>query len=119
MPTEAANELLEPGSGAPDVKKILERVRASQNAARGKPASETDRADYIAAARRAAQAAAMEVDANPKQAAVKGEKKGARRKAIRLAKPARPAPSRATAGRSCLRSAPCCSPSWPFRLPER
>lgn len=77
MPTEAANELLEPGSGAPDVKKILERVRASQNAARGKPASETDRADYIAAARRAAQAAAMEVDANPKQATVKGEKKGA------------------------------------------
>ncbi|EJT02824.1 SEL1-like repeat protein [Rhizobium sp. CCGE 510] len=77
VPTDAANELLEPGSGAPDVKKILERVRASQSAARGKPAAETDRADYIAAARRAAQAAAMEVDANPKQAAVKAEKKGA------------------------------------------
>ncbi|MBY5353982.1 hemagglutinin [Rhizobium leguminosarum] len=77
VPTDAANELLEPGSGAPDVKKILERVRASQSAARGKPAGETDRADYIAAARRAAQAAAMEVDANPKQAAVKAEKKGA------------------------------------------
>ena len=77
MPSDASNELLEPGSGAPDVKKILERVRASQSAARGKPAAETDRADYIAAARRAAQAAAMEVDANPKQAAVKGEKKAA------------------------------------------
>ncbi|TAX90622.1 hemagglutinin [Rhizobium leguminosarum] len=77
VPTDAANELLEPGSGAPDVKKILERVRASQSAARGKPAGETDRADYIAAARRAAQAAAMEVDANPKQAASKAEKKGA------------------------------------------
>ncbi|MBP2447523.1 peptidoglycan-binding protein [Rhizobium leguminosarum] len=77
VPTDAANELLEPGSGVPDVKKILERVRASQSAARGKPAAETDRADYIAAARRAAQAAAMEVDANPKQAAVKAEKKGA------------------------------------------
>lgn len=76
VPTDAANELLEPGSGAPDVKKILERVRASQSAARGKPAAETDRADYIAAARRAAQAAAMEVDANPKQAG-KAEKKGA------------------------------------------
>ncbi|MDC9808462.1 MULTISPECIES: peptidoglycan-binding protein [Rhizobium] len=75
--TDAANELLEPGSGTPDVKKILERVRASQSAARGKPATETDRADYIAAARRAAQAAAMEVDANPKQTAVKSEKKGA------------------------------------------
>lgn len=74
MPPEAANEPLEPGSGAPDVKKILERVRASQNAARNnpKPASDTDRADYIAAARRAAQAAAMEVDAGANQ---KGEKK--------------------------------------------
>ncbi|MGR9551759.1 peptidoglycan-binding protein [Rhizobium leguminosarum] len=77
VPTDASNELLEPGSGAPDVKKILERVRASQSAARGKPAGETDRADYIAAARRAAQAAAMEVDANPKQPAGKAEKKGA------------------------------------------
>ncbi|QFY58995.1 hemagglutinin [Rhizobium grahamii] len=76
MPPEAANEPLEPGSGAPDVKKILERVRASQNAARTnpKPASETERADYIAAARRAAQAAAMEVDAGGKSGS-KGEKK--------------------------------------------
>jgi localization factor PodJL len=77
MPAEAANEPLEPGSGAPDVKKILERVRASQNAARTnpKPASDTDRADYIAAARRAAQAAAMEVDSSGKAGSVKGEKK--------------------------------------------
>jgi localization factor PodJL len=77
MPPEAANEPLEPGSGAPDVKKILERVRASQNAARNnpKPPSDTDRADYIAAARRAAQAAAMEVDAASKPGAKKGEKK--------------------------------------------
>ncbi|MBB3408334.1 localization factor PodJL [Rhizobium sp. BK316] len=66
VPAEAANELLEPGSGAPDVKKILERVRASQNAQRGKPATENDRADYIAAARRAAQAAATEIDSNAK-----------------------------------------------------
>lgn len=77
MPPEAANEPLEPGSGAPDVKKILERVRASQNAARTnpKPATDTDRADYIAAARRAAQAAAMEVDMGAKSGAQKGEKK--------------------------------------------
>ena len=77
MPAEAANEPLEPGSGAPDVKKILERVRASQNAARTnpKPESDTDRADYIAAARRAAQAAALEVDPSGKTASVKGEKK--------------------------------------------
>lgn len=82
VPAEAANELLEPGSGAPDVKKILERVRASQNAQRGKPATENDRADYIAAARRAAQAAAMEIDSNAKPAtraerrAAKPEKAG-------------------------------------------
>ncbi|MFS8048353.1 peptidoglycan-binding protein [Rhizobium sp. BR 314] len=63
MPTEEANELLEPGSGAPDIKKILERVRASQNTARGgRQPTENERADYIAAARRAAQAAAIEVD---------------------------------------------------------
>lgn len=82
VPAEAANELLEPGSGAPDVKKILERVRASQNAQRGKPTTENDRADYIAAARRAAQAAAMEIDSNAKPAtraerrAAKPEKAG-------------------------------------------
>jgi localization factor PodJL len=65
MPSEEANELLEPGSGAPDVRKILERVRASQTAARSGTVaapSESERADYIAAARRAAQAAASEAD---------------------------------------------------------
>ncbi|NTI27503.1 peptidoglycan-binding protein [Rhizobium rhizogenes] len=71
MPAEEANELIEPGSGAPDIKKILERVRASQNAARSgnaKQPSENERADYIAAARRAAQAAAMEVDQTQRSA---------------------------------------------------
>ncbi|MGZ9723016.1 SEL1-like repeat protein [Rhizobium miluonense] len=63
MPAEEANELLEPGSGAPDIKRILERVRASQTSARGgRQPTENERADYIAAARRAAQAAAVEVD---------------------------------------------------------
>lgn len=58
------NELLEPGSGAPDVRKILERVRASQQQSARQAAAEPrdDRADYIAAARRAAQAAAMEMN---------------------------------------------------------
>lgn len=55
----AADELLEPGTGVPDVKRILERVRASQGQAR-EPA-EGGHADYIAAARRAAQAAAREL----------------------------------------------------------
>lgn len=63
LPPEEANELLEPGSGAPDVRKILERVRASQaqRAAEGRGQDE-DRTDYIAAARRAAQAAAEEIE---------------------------------------------------------
>jgi localization factor PodJL len=59
---EVANQLLEPGSGVPDVKKILERVRAGQ-ADRNAPPSEVDKADFIAAARRAAQLAAEEADA--------------------------------------------------------
>ncbi|WP_438750404.1 peptidoglycan-binding protein [Pararhizobium sp. O133] len=58
---DMANQLLEPGSGVPDVKKILERVRAGQNARAAQP-SEGDKADFIAAARRAAQLAVEEVD---------------------------------------------------------
>ncbi|MFK0162937.1 peptidoglycan-binding protein [Rhizobium sp. NPDC090279] len=81
MPGEEANELLEPGSGAPDIKKILERVRASQNTSRSGNArqpTENERADYIAAARRAAQAAAMEVDQTQRStpASKKDAKKG-------------------------------------------
>jgi localization factor PodJL len=73
-----ANELLEPGSGAPDVRKILERVRASQQAAKpgASSAESNDRTDYIAAARRAAQAAAMEMD-RAQKAAPSGNKKTA------------------------------------------
>lgn len=78
---EEANELLEPGSGKPDVRKILEKVRARQGAesvrAEVKPevlgggsakpdakldAKLDDRMDFIAAARRAAQAAVNESD---------------------------------------------------------
>jgi localization factor PodJL len=81
MPGEEANELLEPGSGAPDIKKILERVRASQNTSRSgnvRQPTENERADYIAAARRAAQAAAMEVDQTQRSvsASTKDAKKG-------------------------------------------
>lgn len=61
LQADIETELLEPGSGAPDIKKILERVRASQAAAARSGATESDnRADFIAAARRAAQAAAQE-----------------------------------------------------------
>jgi localization factor PodJL len=69
LPDEA-NELLEPGSGKPDVRKILEKVRARQvtDTVQGemKPAPAAakgdDRMDFIAAARRAAQAAVHETD---------------------------------------------------------
>lgn len=78
LPPEEANELLEPGSGAPDVRKILERVRATQAAQRESgngngSASEGDRTDYIAAARRAAQAAANEMDRTYRSGAPKTE----------------------------------------------
>ncbi|CDZ67604.1 Putative peptidoglycan binding protein,Sel1 repeat protein [Neorhizobium galegae bv. orientalis] len=64
LPADRENDLLEPGSGAPDVKKILERVRASQAAGEFDTdrTSAAERADYIAAARRAAKAAAQEAD---------------------------------------------------------
>lgn len=64
LPPERENDLLEPGSGVPDVKKILERVRASQAAGdfESDRAATAERADYIAAARRAAKAAAQETD---------------------------------------------------------
>jgi localization factor PodJL len=64
LPADRENDLLEPGSGAPDVKKILERVRASQVAGEFDTdrTSAAERADYIAAARRAAKAAAQEID---------------------------------------------------------
>ncbi len=66
---EEANELLEPGSGKPDVRKILEKVRARQDAGAVRsdpktdmPSKVDDRMDFIAAARRAAQAAVNETD---------------------------------------------------------
>src|SRR5690606_16102674 len=61
---ESDNELLEPGSGQPDIKQILERVRAAQsNGQRRQPITSENRADIIAAARRAAAAAAAESEA--------------------------------------------------------
>lgn len=62
VPQEHENDLLEPGSGKPDVRKILERVRASQAVNAGTSAGDNERIDYIAAARRAAKAAAQETD---------------------------------------------------------
>jgi localization factor PodJL len=57
--TEDSSLLLEPGSGVPDIKKIMAKVRAGQKAsADASPVG--GQADVIAAARRAAQAAAQE-----------------------------------------------------------
>ncbi len=57
-----ANQPLEPGSGAPDLGAIMRRVRDERaQPARG-PGADASRADFIAAARRAAQAAAAEAE---------------------------------------------------------
>lgn len=74
---EEANQLLEPGSGVPDVRRILERVRAGQTTgARSTVSGEGDKAaQQIAAARRAAKIAAEEADAISRVApAKKGDK---------------------------------------------
>ncbi|RRI06385.1 peptidoglycan-binding protein [Mesorhizobium tamadayense] len=75
----AANRPLEPGSGAPDLNAIMKRVRDERG---GQPAKrgETDAAksDFIAAARRAAQAAAAEADALKRQSTMTGPVKALR-----------------------------------------
>jgi len=62
---EQLDEPLEPGSGKPDINAIMRRVR-EQYEARERPAEEVTKADFIAAARRAAQAAAAEAEATGK-----------------------------------------------------
>lgn len=57
-----ANRPLEPGSGAPDLNAIMRRVR-DQRPAAGEQDAEAAKSDFIAAARRAAQAAAAEAEA--------------------------------------------------------
>ena len=57
------NLLLEPGSGVPDVKKILEKVRNSQQTGKREAPVPGSSSDVSAAARRAAQAAAAEAGA--------------------------------------------------------
>ncbi|MBA67496.1 MAG: peptidoglycan-binding protein [Rhizobiales bacterium] len=57
-----ANTPLEPGSGAPDINRILQKVRETQ--ARGRDAGEVegDKSQFLASARRAAMAAAAEAE---------------------------------------------------------
>ena len=72
------NRPLEPGSGAPDLNAIMKRVRDE----RGQPArqgeGDASKADFIAAARRAAQAAAAEAEMLKKQSTISGPVKALR-----------------------------------------
>jgi len=79
QPSAEDSLLLEPGSGVPDVKKILAKVRASQNAnaapiAPGK-LSDSEKADFISAARRAAREAAAEIENSAVEAPTRGNSK--------------------------------------------
>ncbi|AKI02312.1 putative peptidoglycan binding protein,Sel1 repeat protein [Hoeflea sp. IMCC20628] len=66
MDQAIANMPLEPGSGAPDINRILQKVRQAQAAERqrgGKPAEDgSEKTEFLASARRAAMAAAAEVE---------------------------------------------------------
>ncbi len=57
-----ANQPLEPGSGAPDLSAIMRRVRDQRSPPSRSGDSDAAKSDFIAAARRAAQAAAAEAE---------------------------------------------------------
>ncbi len=70
-----ANMPLEPGSGAPDINRILQKVREAQLQERSQgsaPQAGGAKAEFLASARRAAQAAAAEVETLDRQ----GKKRG-------------------------------------------
>lgn len=67
-----ANHPLEPGSGAPDLNAIMRRVRDERSQPARVNETDTAKADFIAAARRAAQAAAAEADALKRSSDLKG-----------------------------------------------
>ncbi|CAH2397959.1 peptidoglycan-binding protein [Mesorhizobium ventifaucium] len=75
---KVANRPLEPGSGPPDLNAIMKRVRDE----RGPPVragnADASKSDFIAAARRAAQAAAAEADALKRQSTMRGPVKALR-----------------------------------------
>ncbi len=74
---ELANQPLEPGSGAPDLNAIMKRVR-DERGQPPKPGADADtaKADFIAAARRAAQAAAAEAEIMKRRPATKAKSGG-------------------------------------------
>ncbi|MBX3583637.1 MAG: SEL1-like repeat protein [Rhizobiaceae bacterium] len=62
LDAKALNRPLEPGSGAPDLNAIMKRVRDERSPIVRHSETEAGKSDFIAAARRAAQAAAAEAD---------------------------------------------------------
>ncbi|MBB3999311.1 peptidoglycan-binding protein [Aureimonas pseudogalii] len=83
-----ANRPLEPGSGAPDIAALIERVRLQQRGLEPASAEPIAKADFIAAARKAAMAAAAEAEAQrDRQGDESGphEDKAGRRKPILMA----------------------------------
>lgn len=70
-----ANRPLEPGSGAPDLSSIMKRVRDERAKPMQQAEGEAAKSDFIAAARRAAQAAAAEAEAQKKGIDIAGGRK--------------------------------------------
>lgn len=88
MVTEESSLIMEPGAGVPDVKKIMEKVRAGQRSGSASSRASAGAADVIAAARRAAQAAAEE--AGSQKFTQKAPAKGKSDKAAKGSKAAKP-----------------------------
>lgn len=91
---KALNRPLQPGSGAPDLSRILKRVREERSQQPAKPEeADAAKSDFIAAARRAAQAAAAEAEVLKRHSEIGGSSGGfklaellkARRKPILMA----------------------------------
>lgn len=72
------NRPLEPGSGAPDLSAIMKRVRDERGAPERRQEAEAAKSDFIAAARRAAQAAAVEAETLKRHSSIGGPVKALR-----------------------------------------
>ncbi|RWL23131.1 MAG: peptidoglycan-binding protein [Mesorhizobium sp.] len=75
---KVANRPLEPGSGPPDLNAIMKRVRDERGSPVRAGNADASKSDFIAAARRAAQAAAAEADALKRQSTMGGPVKALR-----------------------------------------
>lgn len=75
---KVANRPLEPGSGPPDLNAIMKRVRDERGSPVRAGNADASKSDFIAAARRAAQAAAAEADALKRQSTMSGPVKALR-----------------------------------------